>query len=99
MSPREYMQKQVRGIAGGIAWTQQTFTAVPRMSPVALVDVAVDIAWERLKTGASGSSELEITKRGNLIVFRPREDVEPSVLDEAGHVSAATQSHLQPTES
>lgn len=75
MSPREYMQKQVQGIAGGIAWPQQTFTAGPRMSPGALVDVAVDIAWERLKIGDPGQPELEITKRGNLIVFRPRKDV------------------------
>ena len=73
MDPRTYMQKQARGIAGGIAWTQQTFTDA-RISPGALVDVAVDIARERLKAGAPGQPELEITKRGNLIVFRPRKD-------------------------
>lgn len=72
MTPHEYMLKQARGIAGGIAWTRQTFTDGPQLPPGALVDAAVDIAWERLKVEANGPRDLDITSRDNLIVFRPR---------------------------
>lgn len=72
MTPREYMLKQVHGMAGGIAWTHRAFTDMPQLAPGALLDVAVDIAWERLKTEALGPAELDITSQGNLIVFRPR---------------------------
>lgn len=80
MTPREYMQKQVRGIAGGIAWTQRAFTEMPQLPSEALVDAAVDIAWERLKAGSAGTAELDITSQGNLIVFRPRTPAAEAVL-------------------
>ena len=72
MTPREYMLKQARGIAGGIAWTRQAFTDGPQLPPGPLVDAAVDIAWERLKVEANGPRDLDITSRDNLIVFRPQ---------------------------
>jgi hypothetical protein len=73
------MRKKMHGIAGGIAWTQQTFTDLHRLDTGALIDAAVDIAWERFKIGASALAELEITKKGNLIVFRPRAHSAPDI--------------------
>ena len=72
MTPHKYMRKQVHGIAGGIAWTQKAFTDMPPLAPEVLLDAAVDIAWERFKVRGAMPPELEITKKGNLIVFRPR---------------------------
>lgn len=80
MTPHEYMRKQMHGIAGGIAWTQKAFTDMPPLAPGALVDAAVDIAWERFKSRKPTPPELEITKRGNLIVFRPRPHAAEGVL-------------------
>lgn len=73
MTPYRYMRQHARGIAGGLAWPQHVFTSSSRLSPTALVDAAVDIAWERLKRPRSNRPELEITRRGALIVFRPQE--------------------------
>lgn len=70
MTAYEYMQKTLRGIAGGVAWAEHTFTKAPRHRPEELIDVAVDIAWQRLLPRTAPRPDLVIERRGSLIVFR-----------------------------
>ncbi|MFQ5569740.1 MAG: hypothetical protein ACE5G0_08690 [Rhodothermales bacterium] len=43
------MEKYLRRVPrGGIGWNRIVFTTAPAFAPEALLDAAVDIAWERL---------------------------------------------------
>ena len=66
-----HLRRHMHKVAGGgIAWERRLF--LKDANPDQLLDAAVDIAWERLSTNALERPTLDITRYGNLIVFRVR---------------------------
>ena len=71
MTAHEHMTKHLRKVAGGgVAWERRVFTKATALEPLALVDAAVDIAWDCLMPNALERPLLEIKKEGKRIVFR-----------------------------
>lgn len=71
MTPYDHMRKHLQKVAGGgIAWEWGIFTSAKTLPANALLDAAVDIAWERLMPNTLEHPPLDIQRRGNLIVFR-----------------------------
>ena len=70
MTAYEYLQKTAYGVAGGLAWAHDVFARSPRHTPEALIDAAVDIAWERLLGRKPHRLSLLIEQRGNMLIFR-----------------------------
>ncbi len=69
MNAHEHMTKNLRKVAGGgIAWERRLFTKASE--PLALLDAAVDIAWDRLMPNSLERPRLDIKKEGRQIVFR-----------------------------
>ena len=71
MTAHEHMTKNLRKVAGGgIAWERRVFTKATAIEPLALLDAAVDIAWDCLMPDSLERPLLEIKKEGRRIVFR-----------------------------
>ena len=84
MTAHEHMTKHLRKVAGGgIAWERGVFTKAAALEPMALLDAAVDIAWECLMPNALERPMLEIKKEGNRIVFRVKTYSLEQVLSQA----------------
>lgn len=73
MTAYEYMQKQARGLAGGLAWSEHVFKNTPRYTEESMLDAAVDIAWERLLSNTTLQKELVIERRLNMLFFRAQQ--------------------------
>lgn len=70
MTPHEQMRKHLQKVAGGgIAWERDLFSKEANSSS-ALLDAAVDIAWERLMPNTLERPVLDVRRHGSLIVFR-----------------------------
>ena len=71
MNAYEHMTKNLRKVAGGgIAWERGVFTKDKALEPIALLDAAVDIAWDCLMPNALERPLLEIKRENKRIVFR-----------------------------
>lgn len=72
MRIQEYMQRHMRELAGGIAWSFHVLGPGQRYPSGQLVDAAVDIAWARLLLRAARPQELVIERRFNMLLFRAK---------------------------
>ncbi len=70
MTPHEHMTQRLRKVAGGIAWERCVFAGTATLGAEALLDAAVDIAWDRLMPDTLERPNLEVRREGRLIVFR-----------------------------
>ncbi len=71
MTAYEHMEKHLNRISTTcIGWKKSAFTQIASLSPVDLIDAAVDIAWERLMPiNGLERPALVVTERDDLIVF------------------------------
>lgn len=77
MTAREHMEKHLRQLpSGGLAWDRGIFAKRLVPDAVDLIDVAVDIAWDRLYAGKQmDRPSLDVYSRDGMIVFRVKQDV------------------------
>lgn len=72
MTVYEYMQKQARTLAGGLGWSEHIFKNTKRFASEAMLDAAVDIAWEQLLSNTARHNQLVIDRRFNMLFFQAR---------------------------
>jgi|GEM_PF-3515218 len=76
MTAYEHMEKHLNRISTScIGWKKSVFTQFASLSPVDLLDAAVDIAWERLMPiNGLERPALVVSERDDLILFNVNMD-------------------------